>query len=180
MIYIYSIAIQGKLKYKYQWCGRQYGCSADRVGSRNLADCRRRHSEPPAQGSPPASSPRSTRSFKTDSIDRGVDKTCQAKHRKVLWTGAETASMTGPGAGTEPRTGVRNWGQALRGRPSGGGCWGSRTGLRRSIEYPAWYQFLMRKTYTGHWELCRIHATAERVPRPLEQTRTQRRLSVWH
>ena len=39
-----------------------------------------------------------------DGIEEGVGKIPRAKCRGFLWTGAETVSRTGPGAGTVRRT----------------------------------------------------------------------------
>ena len=52
-----------------------------------------------------------------DGIEKGVGKTPWAKCQGFLRTGAETVSRTGPRAGTEPRTGGWDWGQALGGLP---------------------------------------------------------------
>ena len=52
-----------------------------------------------------------------DGIEEGVGKTPQAKHQGFLRTGAETASRTGLGAGTEPRTGGGDRKRALGGQP---------------------------------------------------------------
>ena len=50
-----------------------------------------------------------------DDLEGGVDKILLASLRGFRRTGAETASRTGPGAGTEPRTGDPGQGRALGG-----------------------------------------------------------------
>ena len=89
---------------KYCRCGRQYGLvdlSADRTADVE-GDIQSRHRAPPQHHL------RDLRG--ADSIEKGLDKTARAKHR-----GAETASRTGHGAGTELRTGGQDRGQALGG-----------------------------------------------------------------
>ena len=73
----------------------------------------RRHSELP-QGSPQH---HLQGIQEGDGIEEGVGKILRTKSQGFLRTGAETASRTGPGAGTEPRIGGRDQGQALGGLP---------------------------------------------------------------